>query len=142
MLEDRQRCKTRPYQRVKIVSRKEGRPRAGERECLREILRVLYARAHWRDLTDRSPQATPCWIRLVECKEEETGSSLHDRNAGRVTQITPPAHPVRSLNHLSESSNVDNAFPPPRPTAGRNSSTSLASPSISPCAPSEIGNEG
>lgn len=43
MLEDWQRYKTRPYQPVKIVSRKERRPRAGVRECLEQILRVLYA---------------------------------------------------------------------------------------------------
>ena len=40
MLEDWQWDKIRPYLPVKVASRKGGRPRAGDRECLEGILMV------------------------------------------------------------------------------------------------------
>ena len=48
MLEDWQWDKIKPYLPVKVASRKGGRPRAGDRECLEGILWVLKTGARWR----------------------------------------------------------------------------------------------
>jgi transposase len=47
MLEDWQWDKIKPYLPVKLASRKGGRPRVGDRECLEGILWVLKTGARW-----------------------------------------------------------------------------------------------
>lgn len=70
MLDDWQWDKIKPYLPVKMASRKGGRPRVGDRECLEGILWVLKTGARWRDLPDGFPSASTCWRRLVEWEEE------------------------------------------------------------------------
>ena len=52
-------------------SRKGGRPRADDRECLEGILWLLRTGARWQDIPVDLPSGSTCWRRLQEWATEE-----------------------------------------------------------------------
>src|ERR1051325_12105055 len=65
-------------------SRKGGRPRADDRECLEGILWLLRTGARWRDIPVDMPSGSTCWRRLRDWAD---AGVLEDIQAALVQQL-------------------------------------------------------
>ena len=71
VLSDEQWHRIAPHLPKHPPSRKGGRPRAADRECLEGILWLLRTGARWRDIPLDLPSGSTCWRRLQEWAGEE-----------------------------------------------------------------------
>jgi transposase len=71
VLTDGQWHRVAPHLPAHPRSRKGGRPRADDRECLEGILWLLRTGARWQDIPVDLPSGSTCWRRLQEWATEE-----------------------------------------------------------------------
>jgi transposase len=71
VLTDEQWQRVAPHLPAHPPSRKGGRPRADDRECLEGILWLLRTGARWQDIPVDLPSGSTCWRRLQEWATEE-----------------------------------------------------------------------
>jgi transposase len=77
MLTDAQWERIAPYFPEHPPSRKGGRPRAGDRECLEGILWLARTGARWQDIPVDLPSGSTCWRRLVEWAGDGVLAEVH-----------------------------------------------------------------
>jgi len=84
VLTDAQWQRVAPHLPQHPPSRKGGRPRADDRECLEGVLWVLRSGARWRDVPVDLPSGCTCWRRLQEWAGDEALQHVHALLVGEL----------------------------------------------------------